>query len=87
MDFSQEIGGARFCMQICNRVINTDISEDFTLPDYNPEIRRALYVKESMLPPAKFISGNKLDVNGVVDYTLVYISNEGKLCSAPLSAE
>ena len=87
MDFSQEIGGARFCMPICHRVINTDISEDFTLPDYNPDIRRALYVKETMLPPTKFISGNKLDVNGVVDYTVVYISNEGKLCSAPLSAE
>lgn len=88
MDFSQEMStGARFCMPICNRVINTDISEDFSLPDYNPEIRRVLYVKECLLPPAKFISGNKLDVNGVVDYTLVYISNEGKLCSAPLSAE
>jgi len=87
MDFSQEIGGARFCMPICSRVINTDVSEDFTLPDYYPEIRRVLYVKEAMLQPAKFISGNKLDVGGVIDYTLVYVSNEGKLCSAPLSAE
>lgn len=87
MNFSQDISGARFCMPICNRTINTDVSEDFTLPDYYPEIRRVLYVKELMLPPAKFISGNKLDVGGVVDYTLVYVSNEGKLCSAPLSAE
>ena len=87
MDFSQDMSTARFCMPICNRVVNTDVTEDFTLPDYYPEIRRVLYVKETMLPPAKFISGNKLDVNGVVDYTLVYVSRDGKICSAPLSAE
>ncbi len=88
MNFEQEINGfGRICMPLCKRIVNTDISEDFTLPDYESEIRRVLYVKETMLPPAKFISGNKLDVNGVVDYTLVYVSSEGKLCSAPLSAE
>ncbi len=86
MDFNLNSEGY-ISLPMCQRVINTDISEDFTLPDYNPEVRRVLYVKEALLPPAKFISGNKLDVNGVVDYTLVYISHEGKLCSAPLSAE
>ncbi len=88
MNFNADISGTRhITLPICQRILNTDVSEDFTLPDYNPEMRRVLYVKESLLPPARFISSNKLDVNGVVDYTLVYISNEGKLCSAPLSAE
>jgi hypothetical protein len=72
---------------MCKRVVNTDISEDITLPDYYPEIRRVLSVRENMMPPAKFISGNKVDVSGVVDYNLVYVSSEGKLASAPLSAE
>ena len=77
----------RLCMPMCKRVINTDISEDIMLPDYYPEIRRVLCVRENMLPVAKFISGNKIDISGVVDYTLIYVSNEGMLCSAPLSAE
>ena len=77
----------RLCMPMCKRVINTDISEDIMLPDYYPEIRRVLCVRENMLPVAKFISGNKIDISGVVDYTLIYVSNDGMLCSAPLSAE
>ena len=88
MNFEDNLNGfGRICKTLCSRTVNTDISEDFTLPDYENEIRRVLYVKESMLPPAKFVSGNKLDVNGVIDYTLVYVSTGGKLCSAPLSSE
>ncbi len=88
MNLNQDINGtSRLCLPMCKKIINTDISEDFTLPDYYPEIRRVLYVKESPLPPAKFISGNKLDVNGTVDYTVVYVSNEGRLCSVPFSSE
>ncbi len=77
----------RLCMPMCKRVINSDISEDITLPDYYPEIRRVLCVRENLLPPSKFVSGNKIDIGGTVDYTLIYVSNEGRLCSAPLSAE
>lgn len=88
MNFEDNLNGfGRICKTLCNRTVNTDISEDFTLPDYENEIRRVLYVKESMLPPAKFVSGNKLDVNGVIDYTVVYVSADGRLCSAPLSSE
>ena len=88
MELNQEImRSARICMPMCKRVVNTDISEDITLPDYYPEIRRVLCVRENMLPPAKFISGNKVDVSGVVDYNLIYVSSDGRLSSAPLSAE
>lgn len=88
MENSQErTGSERILMPLCGRVINSDVSEDFTLPDYYPEIRRVLYVKESPLPPSGFVGGSKIDVNGVMDYTLVYVSGDGQLCSAPLSAE
>ena len=88
MDFNQELNEmGRISMPLCNKIINTDISEDYTLPDYNPEIRRVLYVKETLMVPAKFINGNKLDINGVIDYTLVYISGDMKLCSIPISSE
>lgn len=74
-------------MPLVKRDISSDISEDLTLPDYLPEIRKVLCVKENLLPVAKFVSGNKIDVSGVIDYTLVYVSGDGELCSAPLSAE
>ena len=86
MDMNQS-ADCRITMPLAQRDMNTDISEDFTLAEHYPEIRKVLYLRTSLLPPAKFISGNKIDVNGVVDYTLVYISPDGRLCSAPLSAE
>ena len=87
MNFDQETMGVRISMPIMRRDLNSDISEDYTLPDYYPEIRKLLFARPSPLLPAKFISGGRVDLSGVVDYTLVYISAEGKLCSAPLSAE
>ncbi len=88
MEYSQDMRDTgRFSMPLCRRSVNTDISEDFVLPDYHPEIRRVLCVRESLQPPSKFVGGNKLDVNGNVDYTLVYVGGDGKLCTAPLTAE
>jgi hypothetical protein len=79
--------GVRISMPVIRREVNSDISEDYTLPDYYPEIRKLLFARPSPLLPAKFVSGTKVDVSGVVDYTLIYLSADGKLCSAPLSAE
>ena len=67
MNQNQASNDCRIVMPIAQRDVNTDISEDFTLPDYNPEIRKVLYLRTSILPPARFVSGNKIDVSGVVD--------------------
>ena len=77
----------RVTMPLVWRDVNTDISEEMTLADYYPEIRKMLYLRCSLLPPSKFISGNKIDVNGVADYTVVYLSADGQICSVPFLAE
>ena len=77
----------RFRLPICDKIINTEISNDYTLPDYQAEIRRILRVGVSALPPAKFISGSSAEFNGVIDYDLVYVGSDGGVYSAPLSAE
>ncbi|MBP3370577.1 MAG: DUF3794 domain-containing protein [Clostridia bacterium] len=87
MNTNEQNTAGRLTMPIIRRDINSDVSEDFTLPDYYPEIRKVLYARESLLAPAKFVSGNKIDVSGVIDYDLVYVSADGRLCSAPFSAE
>ena len=74
-------------MPICDKSINTEISNDYTLPDYLPEIRRILRVGVSPMPPAKYISGNSAEFNGGVDYDLLYVGSDGAIHSAPLNAE
>ena len=87
MDLNEQNAMNRITMPITRRAINSDVAEDFTLADYYPEIRKVLYVRESLLVPSKFVSGNKIDINGVIDYDLVYVSADGKICSAPFSSE
>lgn len=88
MEFSQEISRvSRLCMPMCQRTVNTDISEDMTIPDYYPEIRRVLCLSEALPSPAAFVGGGRVELSGVADYTLIYVSGDGQLCSAPLSAE
>ena len=66
-----------------------EVSEEFSLPDYVPEVRRVLYTKAAVLPEGKFISDSgantSLEFDGTVTYNVIYTDDEGKLCSTPLS--
>ena len=65
----------------------SDASNDFTLPDYMPEIKRLLYVTASVLPEGKFLNGGALELDGTLSYNVVYAGDDGALSSAPLVAE
>ncbi len=67
-----------------------EISEEFNLPDYIPEVRRVLCVKSGVLPESKYLAdkgnGATLDFGGTVTYLVIYTDDEGNLCSTPLSS-
>jgi len=63
-----------------------EVSEEFVLPDYIPEIRKLLLCRASVLPEGKFISDSTVDISGSVTYLVIYTDDEGKLCSTPLSS-
>ncbi|MBQ7761770.1 MAG: DUF3794 domain-containing protein [Clostridia bacterium] len=68
----------------------TEISEEFSLPDYVPEIRRVLTVLAQVLPESKYLqegqNGPTLDLGGSVTYSLIYTDDEGKLNAIPLNS-
>ena len=68
-------------------VVMSEVAKDYTLPDYQPEVRRVLHVGTQILPPAKYVTGNRAELNGTVEYTVLYVGMDGELYSAPLSAE
>ncbi len=65
----------------------TDLSGDFTLPDYQPEIKRLLRVSASVLPPAKYIGDSECELSGGIDYYVHYIASDNQVYCAPLSTE
>lgn len=77
----------RVRLPLSEKQLRTEVSEDFTLPDYQPEIRRLLRIIATVRPPAKFIGSGNAEFSGNVDYTVLYTGNDGSLASAPLSSE
>ncbi len=71
-------------------VITHDVSEEFTLPDYVPEIRKLLHTKVGVLPESRYMSDEgedtSLELGGTVTYLLIYTDDEGTLCSLPLTS-
>ena len=74
-------------MPLCDRNTSSDISNDFTLPDYHSEIRRVLNVKGTAFPTSKYIASSGIEFGGNIDYNILYVGADGELYSAPMSSE
>ena len=74
-------------LPICERTFGAESSGDFTLPDYQSEIRRILCVSACVLPPARYVSDSAIEFNGTVDYQVIYVGSDGNITSASLPSE
>ena len=81
------LNGGYFTVPLYERNFGSEVSGDFTLPDYYTEIRRILCVTPTVLPPAKYVGDNTAEFNGVVDYTVTYVGGDGEIYSIPLSSD
>ena len=86
--------GAQKKLSLLSATLDTstthEISEEFDLPDYIPEVRKLITVRAGVLPETKYLSdkgtGSQLDFGGTVTYLVIYTDDEGGLCSIPLSS-
>ena len=79
MNHMEEMMAPRFTMPLCDRTVNTEINGEYTLPDYQPEIRRLLNVGLTVLPPAKYVGAGGVELNGTVEYRVLYVGGDGGL--------
>lgn len=56
-----------------------EVSEDFTIPDYQPEMRRVVGVRATPTVDGKYLSGDELEADGGVTYTVLYVGGNGEL--------
>lgn len=59
-----------------------ELNEEFTLSDYQTDIRRVLRWNETVLPPSKYIGPDGTDLGGTVNYNILYLGTDNKLYSA-----
>ncbi len=65
----------------------SELSSDFSLSDYQPEIKRLLRVTASMLPPSKYFGASQAEFTGNIDYYVLYMGADNEVYCAPLSGE
>ena len=77
----------RIQLPILDKAVTTDLAGDFSLPDYQPEIKRLLRIRTSVLPPVGYASADSVDMSGSINYFVLYVGGDNGLYCAPLSAE
>ncbi len=65
---------------VFNGDIHCDLSDELTLPDYMPAVKRVVYVEATPSSPEHYSSGGKIEIAGDVRYRMVYegISGDGE---------
>lgn len=61
------------------RNLGTEVTSEFVLPDYRPEIKRLLRVKAVLLPIDKYIGGSAAELSGTVEFQALYAAADGSL--------
>lgn len=72
---------------ILSKVLTTEVSGDYSLPDYQPEIKRLLRIGVNVLPPDRTWGSGATELSGVLDYYVLYMGHDGGVYCAPLSGE
>ncbi len=67
------------------QAVTAEVAGDFTLPDYQPEIKRLLRIGVNLLPPDPDRMEGAL--TGRMDYSVLYVGGDGGIYCAPLSTE
>ncbi len=75
--------------QVCfmRKNLTTELSSDYTLPDYLPEIRKMLGICVNLSPISRYIGNTGTEFSGRADYDIIYVGGDGNLASAPLGTD
>ena len=80
-------GPLRLQLPICDKTVTSEVTGDFSLPDYQPEIKRLLRVSATVQPPSHYVGGGHAEFSGAVDFCVLYAGNDGRVYCFPTSAE
>ncbi len=61
------------------RAFSTDLTAEFVLPDYQPEIKRLLRVRAVPLPVEQYLGGSAAELSGAVEFQALYAAEDGSL--------
>ena len=60
---------------------------EYSLPDYNGDVKKVLLVKADVYPAGKFVGDDTLEFSGAVGYEIVYVDGENNITHAEFSTD
>lgn len=69
------------------REAHTETQTEYTLPDYNPDVRKILYTSAEVQPSGKFVSDGEIEFSGIIVYNLVYSDPENNIFSTSFTSD
>lgn len=72
-------------LSVCDKTVSAEVGCDHVMPDYQPEIRRLLRVRATVLPPASYVGAGQAEFAGSVRFDVLYAGNDGALYSASVN--
>ena len=67
--------------------LRCESSGEYSLPDYNGDVKKILLVKSKVFPAGKFVGEDALEFSGTVGYDVVYIDSENTVTHAEFSTD
>ncbi len=86
MNLSETVSRA-LPLSICDRQVSGEVVVEHLLPDYEAEIRRLLRVTVTPSLPSSYVGGGNAAFSGTLCFTMLYVSPEGKLCTAKTTGD
>lgn len=63
--------------ELFSRGFTTEVAAEFTLPDYQPEIKRLLRVRAIPQPVEQYVGGSAAELTGAVEFQILYAAEDG----------
>lgn len=77
----------QFRICVCDKKESAELSEEFTLPDYRPEINKLLKIDAVPTPPVQYIGSGKVELSGSICYDVLYCGEDGQLYSSRVMSD
>lgn len=73
-----------------DRTVSSLYSEsvgEYSLPDYNTDVKKLLLIKSRAIPSGKFIEEGAVEFSGIVYYDIVYLDSENNITGCSFSTD
>lgn len=67
--------------------LHSESAGEYTLPDYNGDVKRVLVINPRLSPGGKFINESSVEFSGVISYEVVYLDSENNIACAKFSTD